>query len=103
MPYNKPNKTSKYYDAFVDDLADQQGKTFVITGTTSGTGLVAARVLASKGGRIVMLNRPSERADKAQETISAEYPEANVQTVHCDLQSFDSVRAAADETSHRCL
>jgi NAD(P)-dependent dehydrogenase (short-subunit alcohol dehydrogenase family) len=42
----------------------QKGKTFVITGTTSGTGFEAARILLSKGAKVVMLNRnPQKSAD----------------------------------------
>jgi NADP-dependent 3-hydroxy acid dehydrogenase YdfG len=33
------------------------GKTFIITGTTSGTGFEASRILLSKGAKVVMLNR----------------------------------------------
>ena len=40
------------------------GKTFVITGTTSGTGFEAAKILLSKGAKVVMLNRnPKKSAD----------------------------------------
>ena len=42
----------------------------VITGTTSGTSRVAARTIASKGGRVFMLNRPSERAERVQAELS---------------------------------
>ena len=45
-------------------MKSQQGKTFVITGTTSGTGFEAARILLSKGAKVVMLNRnPKKSAD----------------------------------------
>ena len=62
---------------------DLTGKTFVITGTTSGTGKVAAHTIASKSGRVMMLNRPSSRSDKAQQDISAAYPNADIQTIEC--------------------
>ena len=38
-------------------IQDLNGKTYVITGTTSGTGFEAARILLSKGAKVVMLNR----------------------------------------------
>lgn len=47
----------KYYDAYVKDMASQQGKAFAVTGTTSGTGFEAAKALASRGGRVLCLNR----------------------------------------------
>lgn len=45
-----------------------------------------------------MLNRPSDRATKAEEAVKAEVPiggKTQVETVPCDLQDFASVRAAA--------
>ena len=70
MAYNKPSFASKYYPTFLQQLPELTGKTFVITGTTSGTGKIAAHTIASKGGRVMMLNRPSTRADKAQQDIA---------------------------------
>lgn len=47
-----------------DRIKNLSGKTFVITGTTSGTGFEAARILLSKGAKVVMLNRnPTKAAD----------------------------------------
>ena len=48
-------------------INDLSGKTVVITGTTSGTGFEAARILLSKGGKVVMLNRNPK---KAQDTLA---------------------------------
>ena len=44
-----------------------------------------------------MLNRKSTRSDKAQQDIAKAYPDADVQTIECDLQSFASVQSAADK------
>ena len=38
-------------------IKDLTHKTFLITGTTSGTGFEAAHILLSKGAKVVMLNR----------------------------------------------
>ena len=102
MAYNKPILKSIYYPAFLESMPDLTGKTFVVTGTTSGTGKIAAQALAQKGGRVIMLNRPSERAKNAQENISNAYPNAEVVTVDCDLQSFASVQQAADKLQELC-
>ena len=40
-----------------DRITILKGKTFVITGTTSGTGFEAAKILLKKGAKVVMLNR----------------------------------------------
>jgi NAD(P)-dependent dehydrogenase (short-subunit alcohol dehydrogenase family) len=102
MAYVKPTIPSKHYPAFVEGILDLTGKTFVITGTTSGTGKIAAHTLASKGARVFMLNRKSTRSEKAQQEIAAAYPNADVQSIECDLQSFASVQAAADTLQELC-
>lgn len=102
MPYQKPILQSKHYPAFLNAMADQSGKTVVITGTTSGTGKVAAQALASKGARVIMLNRPSPRAQKAQANMAQAFADADVCTVDCDLQRFASVQAAADNLQSLC-
>ena len=102
MGYIKPSFPSKHYPSFLQTIPDLTGKTFVITGTTSGTGKVAAHTIASKGGRVMMLNRPSPRSEKAQHDISSSYPDADIQTVECELQSFASVQSAADQIQNIC-
>lgn len=80
-----------HYPALIESFPDQTGKTVAITGCTSGMGLVLARTAAQKGARVVMLNRPSDRANHALVEVQA-IGEAHL--VPCDLLSFDSVRAA---------
>ena len=89
---------SIHYATFCDSLPSMDGLAVAITGSTSGIGLVAAKTVLSKGARVIMLNRPSERAEKAVKDVNALAQQAGlVQHVDCDLQSFDSVRAAAKE------
>ena len=102
MSYKKPNVPSKYYPNFKESLPKLTGKTIVITGTTSGTGKIAAHALAEKGARIIMLNRPSSRSTDAQVKISEAFPNADTQTIDCDLQLFSSVQAAADTIQKIC-
>ena len=75
-----------------------KGKTFLITGTTSGTGFEAARILLSKGAKVVMLNRnPKKAADTIatlQEELGSAIPVSNIEM---DLASLASVKKAADE------
>lgn len=73
------------------------GKVFVITGTTSGTGFAAARVIALLGGETVLLNRPSERSKAALAKLKEAAPEGKFVPIDCDLQNFDSVRKAATQ------
>lgn len=93
---------SEHFPDFKASLPSMAGKTVVITGTTSGTGNVAAHTIAELGGKLLMLNRPSERSQKAFAEIAEAYPDAEVHAVACDLQSFESVRAAAAEVAQLC-
>lgn len=94
--YTKPAEVpSKYFSAFSAALPSLAGKTVAITGTTSGTGFVAALACAQKGAHVLLLNRPSARADAAAARLRAAAPAAAFSAFACDLQSFASVRACA--------
>jgi len=85
---------TRLYNKMKQDIPSLEGKVFVITGTTSGTGLVAARTVAEKGAEVVLLNRKSKRSEASLEKLKAEVPSATFVPVECDLQDFDSVRSA---------
>ena len=84
------------YSGILNDLPQLSGKCYAITGCTSGTGLAAALTAVKKGAAcVIMLNRKSVRSDAAEATVKAEAGNCVVITVECDLQSFESVKAAA--------
>ncbi|MFT7647870.1 MAG: NAD(P)-dependent dehydrogenase (short-subunit alcohol dehydrogenase family) [Candidatus Poriferisodalaceae bacterium] len=78
------------------------GKTCVITGTTSGTGKIAAATVADLGAKVLVLNRASGRSDASFAELAADYPKAEIHQIECDLQSFDSVRSAAAHVIELC-
>ena len=77
------------------DLADQSGKSFVITGANAGLGFEAARALALKGGRVVLVCRAADKARAAMDKIKALKPDADLAFVEADLGDLESVKAAA--------
>lgn len=81
-----------------DRIGNLRGKTFLITGTTSGTGFEATRILLSKGAKVVMLNR---NAKKSQDTIAALKQQLgntiDVSNIQMDLAQQASVKKAAAE------
>lgn len=93
-------KASKY-DAVVEQMASQAGKTFVVTGTTTGTGNIYARTLLAKGAKVLCLNRESERSKKSFEDLKS-IGSGEVHDVVCDLQDFASVRSAAADVAKLC-
>jgi NAD(P)-dependent dehydrogenase (short-subunit alcohol dehydrogenase family) len=81
-----------------DRIGSLTGKTFVITGTTSGTGFEAARILLSKGAKVVMLNRNSQKAQATIAALKEKLGNAiDVTNIQMDLAEQASVRKAAAE------
>ena len=77
------------------DIPDQHGRTFVVTGATSGLGLETARRLAEHGARVVMTARDPARGEAALAGIRRENPDAAVELRLLDLADLASVRAFA--------
>lgn len=81
-----------------DRLDNLNGKTFLITGATSGTGQEAARILLSKGAKVVMLNRNPKKSNDVISTFKAELGnDIDVSFITMDLGVQSSVREAASE------
>lgn len=81
-----------------DRIKDLSGKTFVITGTTSGTGFEAARILLSVGAKVVMLNRNPTKAKNTIEALKKEFGNIiDVTNIQLDLGEQASVKKAATE------
>ncbi|MEO0712541.1 MAG: SDR family oxidoreductase [Pseudomonadota bacterium] len=73
------------------------GKTYLITGANSGAGFEASRILLSKGARVVMLNRSTEKSTAALQALKDEFgAEAQISFVRMDLADLSSVRSAAE-------
>lgn len=68
------------------------GKMIVITGTSSGIGIETARALATTGASLILTARDLPKARKALGSI---LDSEKVQLVELELDSFESVRAAA--------
>lgn len=74
------------------------GKTFTITGTTSGTGFEASRILLSKGATVVMLNRNPIKAEATIKALKQELGHSiDVINIRMDLAEQASVKRAAAE------
>ena len=79
-------------------LGNLKGKTYLITGTTSGTGFEAAKILLSKGAKVVMLNRNPKKAADIISTLKQELAnDIDVSNIQMDLAELASVKKAAEE------
>jgi retinol dehydrogenase 12 len=78
-------------------MADMRGKVVVITGATSGIGLVAAGKLAGMGARMVLVARDRTRGEAALERMRG----ANAQAAHAvhysDLSKISEMMRVAGE------
>jgi NAD(P)-dependent dehydrogenase (short-subunit alcohol dehydrogenase family) len=73
-----------------DDIPDQTGRTAVITGATSGLGLIAATQLAARGARVIMAVRDTAKADRVRAGLPGAF-----EVQHLDVADLDSVRRFA--------
>ena len=79
----------------VENIPDQKGKTIIITGSTSGLGKEASRVLAKKNATIIMAVRNTQKAEIVANEIRKEYPIAKIEIRNLDLGSLDSISSFA--------
>src|SRR5436190_1373973 len=78
-------------------MAGMEGKLCIVTGGTSGIGLVTAERLAAKGARVVLVGREPGRGQAAVDRIKAHRPRAEVGVHYADLSRLDGMRKLASE------
>lgn len=79
-------------------IASLTGKTFLITGTTSGTGFEATKILLSKGAKVVMLNRNSKKSEATLALLKKELGKGiDASFIPMDLAEQASVKKAAEQ------
>ncbi|QSO50689.1 SDR family oxidoreductase [Alicyclobacillus curvatus] len=77
-------------------IPNQSGKRVVITGSNSGIGFEAAKVLAAKGAEVILAVRNVAKGNQAADRIQTEFKEAKVEVMELDLADLDSVHHFAD-------
>ncbi len=83
------------------DIPDQEGLIAVVTGSTSGIGLVTARELARAGATVVLAARNGDKAEQVAEQIRMDAAGARVETIPLDLTSLASVERCSDGLHER--
>jgi NAD(P)-dependent dehydrogenase (short-subunit alcohol dehydrogenase family) len=78
-----------------EDIPDLTGRTFVITGANSGLGLESSRMLAARGGHVVMTARDRLKGEAAAARVRQDVPGASLELRILDLADLESVRAFA--------
>ncbi|MBY4636958.1 SDR family NAD(P)-dependent oxidoreductase [Sphingopyxis sp. XHP0097] len=80
-----------------DDVGTQTGRRFVVTGANAGLGFETAKILAARGGDVVLACRDESRARDAMARIAVDVPKASLSFLRLDLADLDQVREAAAE------
>lgn len=89
--------TKKQTDGWTaDDIPDQTGRRFVITGGNSGIGLEAARMLAGAGGDVLITSRSVDKGQAALDDLRSGDLAGSVDVAQLDLADLASVRSFAE-------
>ncbi|MGW0181748.1 oxidoreductase [Nocardia sp. NPDC003345] len=76
-----------------DQIPDQTGRTFVVTGANGGLGAETTKVLAAKGATVVLACRNTEKAQEVADAIGGD-----LRVRRLDLADLSSVREFAEGT-----
>ncbi len=79
------------------ELVIMKGKIVLVTGATSGIGKETALGVARLGATVVFTTRDDEKGAKTKEEIIKATGNGNIDVIHCDLASLDSIRACVQE------
>ena len=80
-----------------ENIPNLEGKTIIVTGSSSGIGFETAKALAAKGAHVVMAVRNKQKGNNAIDKIKKEFPDAKLHMLTLDLADLDSVRQFARE------
>ena len=80
-----------------DNIPDQKGRVTIVTGSSSGIGYEAARVLANKNAEVIIAVRNQKKGENAVEQIKKQNENANVKLMMLDLACLKSVKNFAEE------
>ncbi|MBA3498384.1 MAG: SDR family NAD(P)-dependent oxidoreductase, partial [Gemmatimonadales bacterium] len=73
---------------------DLHGRTFYVTGASSGIGRAMVEALAARGGSVVLAARSEARTRPVLEAIRARHPAAQVELALVDVSDLGAVRRA---------
>ena len=82
----------RFFDA--EDLqVDMSGRVCLVTGANSGLGYATCQGLAARGASVWMICRNAERGAAAQNTLQAEFPDADIHLALLDVSDLSAIRA----------
>jgi NAD(P)-dependent dehydrogenase (short-subunit alcohol dehydrogenase family) len=84
-----------------NNLPQQMQKTVLVTGSTDGIGFAAARMLVSRGQRVLLHGRSSSRLAAAEKTLAALPGGGQVESYLADLSLMANVETLAEAVSEK--
>ena len=79
------------------NIPSQKGKVVIVTGSSSGIGYEAARVLANKEAKVIVAVRNMEKGEVAKAKIISQNKNTDVEVLKIDLSDLSSVKSFANE------
>ena len=84
------------------DIPDLTGKVILVTGGNSGIGEATVRALAAHRPKCIYLTaRKTNTGDQIVKSVHEKHPEAKIEVLELDLNSFDSVEKCAAQFNRR--
>lgn len=82
-----------------DNLPDQRGRVFIVTGGYAGVGTQLSRILYGRNGTVYVAGRSQEKAEKAIEEIKEAHPSSDgrIEFLKVDLADLSTIKASADD------
>ncbi|BCS28646.1 uncharacterized protein APUU_70216A [Aspergillus puulaauensis] len=80
------------------NLQDQTGKVFIVTGATSGYGLLLARILYRRNGKVYLAARDTAKLQQVADDLKHDFPNSagEVDFFHLDLSDLSTIKISAD-------
>jgi NAD(P)-dependent dehydrogenase (short-subunit alcohol dehydrogenase family) len=73
------------------------GKTYVVTGATSGIGLAVATELAERGASVIGIGRSRERCSRVQQSLQTAHPNGMIRYLTADLSLQGQIRSLGEQ------
>ena len=82
-----------------NNVSDQSGKVFIVTGSSSGVGEQLAYILYKHNAKVYIAARSEEKSNKAIERIKARVPQSNGHLIylHLDLNDLTTIKRSAQD------
>ncbi|MDO6851728.1 oxidoreductase [Priestia megaterium] len=86
--------SNQHWDA--TKIPDQKGKVIIVTGSTSGIGKEAVKVIAGKNAKVIMAVRNVDKGKEVVNVIKKKFKKADIDVRKLDLTNLNSIRAFAN-------